>query len=125
MLGVIAGYSFQKTPPKKQIKYHYYGNRNMSIYLRFDNNEYIEHQSVKAIKGGVINNPQTAIRIGELIGNAIYGTGDMKHPIHATLINNEVWNITGSTLSESSLGGTPSLLIEKSNGMLIIVNHSK
>lgn len=130
IVGIIVGislrnYSFHNGHSTPRIKFHYLGNKDMSVNLIKADSDYIEDRSVKELRNGVISTPVVAARICEIISNSIYGKNDMRLPINVSLIDNEVWSVSGAPLSQGSLGGTPSLLIEKSTGMLIIVTHSK
>lgn len=130
LLGLIVGfsiknYSFCDKNHMHKIKFHYLGNKEMNVNLIKIDSDYIEDRSVKMLRNGLINSPNVAARISEIISNSIYGKNDMRHPINVSLINNEVWSVSGAPLPQGSLGGTPSLLIEKSTGMIVFITHFK
>lgn len=130
ILGLIVGfslrnYSFYNVDSTPKVKFHYLGNRDMNVNLIKADSDYIEDNSVKELRFGVISTPTVAARICEIISNSLYGKNDMRLPIRVCLINNEVWSVSGAPLPQGTLGGTPDLLIDKSTGMLILVTHSK
>lgn len=112
--------------PQPQIKFHYLGNIRKYVDLEEDSTDkgaYVEHNTVKNRKDGIIRSPYVAARIGELIGNSIYGKNDMHLPINVNLYNNYWW--VSGTLPKGMLGGVATISLDKSNCMIVHISHSK
>jgi hypothetical protein len=66
----------------------------------------------------------TAMKIAEAVWLPIYGKEIYtKMPFKAKLINGKIWQVEG-TLKETH-GGVPMVMIQKSDGKIILVTHGK
>jgi hypothetical protein len=66
----------------------------------------------------------TAIKIAKAIWLPIYGRVIYrKKPFVAKLIDNNVWRVSGTLKTQK--GGVPYIEIQKCDGKVLIVNHSK
>lgn len=76
-------------------------------------------------KEGYVPNAETAIKIAEAIWLPIYGQDIYScKPFKAKLIDGHIWQIEG-TLPKKYEGGVPYAEIEKNEGRIIKVYHSK
>jgi hypothetical protein len=74
---------------------------------------------------GLVPNKETAIKIAEAIWLPIYGKSIKKSkPFVAKLKDNEVWIVEG-TLKRGFSGGVPYIEINKADGKIIRVIHTK
>lgn len=80
-------------------------------------------------KNGFVPDDKTACMIAEAIWLPIYGKDVLANkPFKAKLYDNKIWIIEGSPkriLFIQVAGGTPYAEIDKENGMIIKVSHSK
>ncbi len=75
-------------------------------------------------ESGYVPDAITAKKIAEAVWLPIYGESIYdKRPFEADLAGG-VWIVSG-TLPEDSLGGTPYMEIQKSDGRILTVSHSK
>lgn len=74
----------------------------------------------------LVNNEDSAIRMAEVVLVPIYGESvDSKKPFKAKYdCEYEVWVVSG-TLGKKFLGGVPNVIIQKSDGKVLAVWHSK
>lgn len=74
---------------------------------------------------GYISTKASAIKIAEIVWLNVYGSQiyDDK-PFIATLKDRKVWIVEG-TLAKNKLGGVPYIEIQKSDGKILKVSHSK
>lgn len=74
---------------------------------------------------GVVPDPATAIAIAVAVWGPIYGKKNIAEeaPYRATL-NDGRWTVTG-TLPKGRLGGTATAVIDKMNGRIITIFHTK
>ena len=76
-------------------------------------------------KEGFIPNEATAIKVAEAVWLPIYGDRIYKSkPFKAILQDSTVWIVEG-TLKENQKGGYPYIEIQKSDGKILKVTHSK
>ncbi len=77
-------------------------------------------------KDGFVPNAETAIKIAEAVWLPIYGDNiyDKKQFV-AKLIDSTIWIVSGTLQEERSLGGIPYIKIQKKDGKILIVEHSK
>lgn len=83
-----------------------------------------KHGSIITLDGRVPNE-ETAISIAEAVWLPIYGRliYDSK-PFRAQLVDDSIWVVEG-TLPKGSLGGTPYVEIQKSDGKILKVSHGQ
>lgn len=76
-------------------------------------------------KDGFIPDKETAVKVAEAVWLPIYGsTIYNSRPFKATLSDSTVWIVEG-TLKKNYKGGVPYLEIQKADGKILKVNHSK
>lgn len=74
---------------------------------------------------GFVPDEITAVKIAEAVWLPIYGEKIYKSkPFIAKLLENEVWIVEG-TLSKDMVGGVPYIEIQKADGKILKVFHSK
>ena len=75
---------------------------------------------------GIIQNETIAVEYAKLILVPIYGRDEIESqkPYSVSLHKNSVWSVKG-TLKENELGGTFSITINKSDGRVLSIFHSK
>ena len=77
-------------------------------------------------KAGFVPNSETAIKIAEAVWFPIYGNNIYdKKPFVAKLVDSTIWIVTGSLPEERMRGGVPYIEIQKEDGRVLIVKHSK
>lgn len=92
---------------------------DVTTHLESTNNNYIPEQ-------GFVPDEITAVKIAEAVLLPIYGeTIYDNQPFKAKYIDTEECWVVYGTLKENSLGGVPEIKIEKNNGTIIYVTHSK
>lgn len=104
---------------RKQNVFMYCGNKNLSVNLPKTKFGYMEDESVRNLKYGIVNNPVEAARISKLIVDDVYGGGSMKCPIRIYRNNKEIWSTEGTQSSVTCGGGTVSLSMLRSNCKII------
>lgn len=123
--GLFSGFNFKdKQQEKLHIQFHYKGNIARTVDLPKYDYGYIEHQSVKQLKDGVLKDPDVAARIGELIIKYHYGLENYNYPIKIRLYGKKIWLIQDN-LPQNMLGGGATLILLRSNSMIIDIAHSK
>lgn len=115
---IMERYLHKVSMEKKQYAFKYCGNKNLSVNLPKTKFGYVEDESVRSLKYGIVNNPIEAARISKLIIDDVYGDGNMKCPIRINRNNNEIWTTEGSPTS-GICGGTVSLQMLRSNCMIL------
>ena len=74
----------------------------------------------------VIPDVETAVKVCEPILISAYGEDIMEErPYMVKLCNNNFWRISGSLPSQAKQGGTFSIIIQKSDGKVIKMYHTK
>jgi len=75
---------------------------------------------------GFVPNETTAIKVAQAVLETIYGKKDLDfvQPLKAELVNQTLWVVRGS-LPKGTLGGTPYIEIQKSDGKVLKVVHSR
>ena len=74
---------------------------------------------------GFVPDPTTAVLIAEAILTAIYGADEIsrQQPFVATEVNSQ-WLVVGS-IKNNEAGGVASIVIDKKDGRIIRVTHSR
>ncbi|HEX8613023.1 MAG TPA: NTF2 fold immunity protein [Telluria sp.] len=78
--------------------------------------------------GGVAADAKTASQLAEIVLKSVYGNKqiDAQLPLTAVLMENGVWQITGTfNLPPGSFGGVATILIRKKDGAVIGMIHGK
>lgn len=73
----------------------------------------------------VIPNAETAIKVCEPILISAYGKDIIEERPYIVRLCNNCWRITGSLPRKAKLGGTFSIVIQKSDGKVIKMYHTK
>jgi hypothetical protein len=90
----------------------------LTMAFSLERNQYIP-------KEGFIPNEGTAIKVAEAVWLPIYGDRIYKSkPFKAVLRDSAIWIVEG-TLKENQKGGYPYIEIQKSDGKILKVTHSK
>ncbi len=77
------------------------------------------------VKDGYVPDKETAIKIAEVVWVRIYGENVLnKRPFKATLRPDSVWLVEG-TLKPNLLGGVPYAEIQKSDGRIVRIYHTR
>lgn len=77
-------------------------------------------------KDGFVPNAETAIKIAEAVWLPIYGNSIYdKKPFVAELKDSTIWIVGGTLHGERTLGGVPYIKMQKKDGKILIVEHSK
>lgn len=119
-LGCIMERYFHKVSvEKKQYTFKYCGNKNLSVNLPKTKFGYVEDESVRKLKYGIVNNPMEAAIISKLIIDDVYGEGYMKCPIKIIRNDEEIWSTEGTQDPVTCGGGTASLSMLRSNCKII------
>ena len=123
----LSRYNHEESDEVKE--YIYLGNENQTIDRRNGVSIYekgVDPNGVYCRIGGVLSNDSSAVEMAKLILFPIYGKKEIeKHkPYQVKLINNEIWSIKGQ-LDNNHEGGTFSILINKSDGKVLAISHSK
>lgn len=86
----------------------------------------VDPYGVKNKPNGILPNDSLAVEMAKIVLFPIYGKKEIeKHkPYQVKLINNEIWSIKGQ-LDNNHEGGTFSILINKSDGKVLAISHSK
>jgi hypothetical protein len=101
----------------------------INVILSCDNNhcDRIKNKSINtSIQNELnyVNDTITAIRIAEAIWLEIYGDEIyMNKPYNAILLEGKVWEVSGTLHTEK--GGVPYIEIQKSDGKILKVYHTK
>lgn len=75
---------------------------------------------------GFVPNAETAIKIAEAVWLPIYGDNIYdKKPFTAELKDSTLWVVSGTLRDERTLGGIPYITIQKKDGKILTVEHSK
>lgn len=94
---------------------------------QIDKQELKEGESVSGYQpaNGVVPDPATAIAIAVAVWEPIYGKKNVAEqaPYRATLKDGR-WTVTG-TLPKERVGGTATAVIDKMNGRIITIFHTK
>lgn len=72
-----------------------------------------------------IPNVETAIKVCEPILISAYGKDIIEERPYIVTLSNNCWRITGSLPRNAKLGGTFSIVIQKSDGKVIKMYHTK
>lgn len=91
----------------------------MSVNLPKTKFGYVEDESVRKLKYGIVNNPMEAAIISKLIIDDVYGEGYMKCPIKIIRNDEEIWSTEGTQDPVTCGGGTASLSMLRSNCKII------
>jgi hypothetical protein len=76
-------------------------------------------------ENGCVPDKDTAQRIAEAVWLPIYGEDiSQKKPFRAELIGDSIWAVAGS-LPNDMIGGVPYIEIQKSDGKILGIGHSK
>jgi hypothetical protein len=75
-------------------------------------------------QNGFVATSNVASKIAEAVWIEIYGLEVLKHKPYKIKLKNGIWIISGS-ISKGSLGGVPYIEIQKKDGKIIKVSHSK
>lgn len=83
---------------------------------------FVEDQSVRRIKNGIIDSPQMAAQMADILIKSVYNeSADL--PITVKQLNNSIW-LCGSA-SPKSEGGSAYFLIRKQDAKVIYYSHGK
>jgi hypothetical protein len=85
----------------------------------------IDPLHVYDIDEGIVPNAKTAAAIADAVLNPLLGDDiDKEKPFDVVLENGNVWHISG-TLPNNSFGGVAEIWIQKSDGKVLCLYHSK
>jgi len=120
-------YNYEESDEEKD--YIYLGNENQTIDWKNDAPIYekgVDPNGVYSRTGGVLPNDSSAVEMAKLILFPIYGKKEIEEekPYLVRLINNEIWCISGQ-LKKGYEGGIFKILINKSDGKVLMISHSK
>jgi hypothetical protein len=75
-------------------------------------------------KEGLVPNEEVAIKIAEAIWLPLYGDEIYSQKPYSVILKNEIWYING-TLQDGYIGGVAYIEIQKTNGKILNVYHTK
>lgn len=118
----------ESAPITKEADFVFLGNDTISINFVRDTMyaEGVDPYGVYNRPYGIIQNETIAVEYAKLILVPIYGRDEIESqkPYSVSLHKNSVWSVKGS-LKENELGGTFSITINKSDGRVLSIFHSK
>jgi hypothetical protein len=101
---------------------------SISLLLVLNNlscSEPYHSENVWRIEDGYVPDSSTAVQIAEIVWVRIYGKDIYsRRPFKAKLVSDEVWHIEG-TLKPGWDGGVPYAEIQKKDGKIITIYHTK
>ena len=123
-------WTFSPVTKQKDEVSEFVNNGNETIELSIERDSIyadgVDPNGVYNIPRGIIVDDTTAVEYAKLVLFPIYGKAfiEKERPYSVKLLNGNIWCITGS-LPANTEGGVFSILINKTDGRVLKISHSK